>query len=125
MLIMYLAVRGVRNNFSDRNKLVETVKRVNNQNVSILPKFLLRGSGGYVTFETLVPCDDTVSPIWLSGDNMISVIRNNLPIIDDDFFELMWNIILGKDRNNSRKRCLLHLKTGSFDINDLKVTKDL
>ena len=46
VLIMWLAVRGIINTFSDRNKLVENVKGLNNQNVLIFSKFLLRGGGG-------------------------------------------------------------------------------
>lgn len=84
-----------------------------------LPKFLLRGGGGYVAFETLAPRGG--DPLtWQTGDDALKMIRENFPPLSDPFFNSVYGI-----RNSSRERCIKHLQSGSFDLEHLAVTQDL
>ena len=79
---------------------------------------LLCGGGGYVLFEVLSSTGESVD--WVKGDAMLDTICNHVPKINDSLF----TTIFGK-RNNSCKRCLLHLKSGSFDIEQVEATYSL
>lgn len=122
-LIFWLAVRQIVNSFEDRTALVDMVEHLRQRSppLQILPAFLLRGGGGYVTFEVLAPRDGDVPIIWRKGDEALETIRSwMVPAISDTYFTTLF-----KKRNNSRIRCLAHLKGGSYDIRDLKVTTGL
>lgn len=94
VLIIWLAVRGVSNNFQNRTELMSTVRQVNELNsLTVLPKFLLRCGGGYVIFKTLKIKEDTESPSWLSGDEMLEVIRNQLVHINKNYCTSCWNVV--------------------------------
>mmetsp|Transcript_49225 Transcript_49225/g.49992 ORF Transcript_49225/g.49992 Transcript_49225/m.49992 type:complete len:171 (+) Transcript_49225:237-749(+) len=80
---------------------------------------MLRWGGGvYSTFEVLAPKGRSVE--WSTKDNMLTEIRKNVPVIDDELF----TAIFGK-RNKTRKRIMLHLKSGSFNLKNLRVTYGL
>jgi hypothetical protein len=51
---------------------------------------------------------------YLEGDNALKIIRKSFPILDDNKFTDMF----GK-RNGTRKRCIMHVEGGSFDINQI------
>ena len=73
----------------------------------------------------LVPRSSNLSPIWFKCNEALCIICNQIPLIDKDLFCSFWNIVADNHHNNSRKRCLLHLKTGSFDISNSQITTDL
>ena len=79
---------------------------------------LRRGGGGYSTFEVLAPKGGSVE--WSTKDNMLTKIRKNVPVIDDE----LSTAIFGK-QNNTQKRIMFHLKSGSFDLKNLRVTYGL
>ena len=83
-------------------------------------KELMRGCSGYCSPEILVPSSSCESVKHLVGDDALEVIRESFPILDDEKFTEMF----GK-RNGTRKRCIMHVEGGSFDINQIKITKDL
>ena len=120
ILIFYLRVHGVAKIFTSRKDILDTIKRLINLSEPRrpLPMKLRRGGGGYVAFERLSPRSNSVD--WKIKDDALTEIRNNVPLIDDNTFTAMF----GK-RNNSRKRVLLHLQSGSFDVNNLKITYGL
>ena len=120
VLSFWLAVRGILTNFTNREQILSTVERVRNLSVERLPlpMMLRRGGGGYSTFVVLAPKGGSVE--WSTKDDMLSEIRKNIPVIDDELF----TAIFGK-RNNTRKRIMLHLKSGSFDVENLRVTHGL
>ena len=80
----------------------------------------MRGCSGYCSPEILVPSSSCESVTHLEGDGAFEVIRQSFPILEDEKFTEMF----GK-RNGTRKRCIMHVGGGSFDINQIKITKDL
>jgi|AntRauTorckE5430_2_1112549.scaffolds.fasta_scaffold03574_2 hypothetical protein len=85
-----------------------------------IAKELMRGCSGYCSPEILVPSTLCKSVAYLEGENVLKIIRKSFPILDDNKFTEMF----GK-RNGTRKRCIMHVEGGSFDINQIKITKDL
>ena len=75
-LLFWLAARGIDHHILDsRAQVVEKLMFVRGMEppVSILPKFLLKGGGGYVAFEVLTPVtDDEVD--WKLGDAFLAVV---------------------------------------------------
>lgn len=90
---------------------------------SLQPIFieLMRGSAGYVSPELLKARDGNERNVQkLAGDQALEVIRKSFPNLSEDDFTTLF----GK-RNGTRKRIMMHLTGGSFDIQKLRVTKDL
>jgi hypothetical protein len=122
-LVFWLAVRQIQNSFQNRDELVRTVNHLRTRSVElrVLPSFLLRGSAGYVTFEVLTARDPNGAVTWLRRQEALSRCREwYIPKIDDDYFYSIF-----KKRNSVRQRCLKHVKSGSFDLKDFKVTSGL
>jgi len=119
-LLFWLNVRGVRNNFEDRKAILARVQKLldHHQTPPPLPRMLLRGNGGYVAFEVISPIGAKVT--WLEGNDALKAVREKVPDLDDSVFTALF----GK-RNASRMRCLKHLKSGSFNIKELKVSFDM
>lgn len=123
-LSMWLAVRGIRKKeLKTRGEFIEVVKTIYNngqETVPPRPAMLLRGAAGYVEYEVLQPRGE--GPVAMAtGDNALKLIRDSrLPKIDDEYFSTVFGI-----QQSSRVRCLLHVKGGSFDLHQLKVTMNL
>ncbi|GFH55097.1 hypothetical protein CTEN210_11573 [Chaetoceros tenuissimus] len=82
---------------------------------------LMRGSAGYVSPELLKARDgDERNVQKLAGDQALEVVRKSFPNLSEDEFTRLF----GK-RNGTRKRIMMHLTGGSFDIQKLRVTQDL
>ena len=118
-LSMWLAVRGICKNLKSHYELVELVQKVNDQcgdSVPPQPAMLMRGAGGYVEYEILQPRGN-MSADLVSGDNAFKLIHNSkLPNILDSYFTDQSGI-----HQSSCKRCLLHVKGGSFNLEQVKV----
>ena len=85
-----------------------------------IPKEMMRGCSGYCSPELLIVKEQLATPKFSGTDEALNIINNLFPTIDDDYFTRMF----GK-RNGTRKRILMHIEGGSFDINEIKVTSDL
>ena len=123
-LRLWLSARGVPNtDIKDRKELEDMVRFIHYiAQTDALPKFVLRGGGGYVTNAVFVPQNGN-NVTWLHGEDAITAIRSDALAtfetteVIEQFFENQFN--------SKRKRCLSHLKSGSVDIQEIKVTTNL
>lgn len=111
----------MNNVYDDQNSILDKVEELVDLNSTPppLPRMLLRGDRGYTTFEVLSPSGmNTCS--WSNRDNAMKQIREWVPILNDTLFTTLF----GK-RNPRRQQCPRHLKSGSYNIKNLKVTRDI
>ena len=85
-----------------------------------IAKNLMRGEGGWVEEEILVPGSEHGEVDWKHGNEFVQIISRMMPQFDDNSF----TDFFGK-RNGTRKRVLKHVKGGSFNIKSMKATDDL
>ena len=85
-----------------------------------IPKMMMRGTGGYLAVEMLTVKPNIQTASYFKGDEALNVIKSSFPDLNEDTF----NKLFGK-RNNTRKRAMMHLEGGSFNIKQIKATQDL
>ena len=105
----------------DIRSLVNVVWTTLNEKLKPIPKVLMRGRSGYCSPACLVPRVGT-TVTYQSGDELLCVIRAAFgeEFLDDEKFTTLF----GK-RNGTRRRCLMHIQDGSFDVGHIKCTFDL
>ena len=94
-LIFWLVVRRISTNFTQREQILSLVERVRNLPVERQPlaMMLRRGGGGYSIFVVLALKGGSVE--WSTKDDMMTEIRKNVSLIDDELF----TAIFGKQNN--------------------------
>ena len=121
VLSNWLCARDVSCDDYDRNMLINEVEKGLKQDppLFILPQFILKGAGGYTSYECLEPATDEGNVSWMTGDAALAELRS-LPTISEEYFTKIFG-----PRNGSRRRAYLHVTGGSFDLKNLRVTRDL
>jgi len=105
---------------SEIKSLIQIVWELLGNTLPPVPKELMKGKSGYCSPELLSisPSCDTIQ--YVEEDEFLRTLRGTFPEIDDDEFTK----VFGK-RNGTRRRALMHVEGGSFDIKQIKITKDL
>jgi hypothetical protein len=120
-LKLWLSARGIATDSIDtREELEQMVCQVHNYNTDALPRFVMRGGGGYVTNSIFKPNQGS-NIAWKVSDEAIDAIRSDL----FDGYEAILDSFFIDQFNSKRKRILSHLKTGSIPVEEIKVTTDL
>ena len=102
-LKLWLSARGVpTSDIKDRAQLEDMVRQIDGFGIDALPKFVMRGGGGYVTNAIFEPRDgDNV--LWQPSDDAINAIRSEAC----ENFELRDTIeeFFSEQYNSKRLRC--------------------
>mmetsp|Transcript_37891 Transcript_37891/g.80932 ORF Transcript_37891/g.80932 Transcript_37891/m.80932 type:complete len:891 (-) Transcript_37891:11-2683(-) len=121
-LEFWLSCRGVCTVDMERPQMVTMVEKLRRNEVDALPYFVLRGGGAYVAVCTLEFMDEE-SVDWKTKDDALEEIRGEkCACLDSPEF---MSEVFASAHNAKRLRCLKHLKSGSFDIVNLKVSSSL
>ena len=119
----YLASRQVNYSLCKEDEVYEHTNKIwatVGKTLEPIRPQLMRGSGGYLAPELLESSITTGEVSWLRADDLVGVIRQLNLVIDEDCFTNFFGKSYG-----TRNRILLHLKAGSYDINQISVTQDL
>ena len=122
-LVKWLECRGVPiPSLDSREQIVDMVKLCLKYKIDSLPSYVMRSGGGCVTFSIMKFADEETA-VWYTGEDALRELRSDrCPPLDDpsileSFFE--------EQHNSKRERCLSHVKDGSYDLKDIKVTNNL
>ena len=122
VLELWLSCRGICISDLTRNDMEKMVALLLRHEVDALPKFVLRGGGAYVAVSTL-EFDNEESVDWKKKDEALAEIRSEKCVCVDD--EQFIAHAFSATHNAKRLRALKHLKGGSFDLIDIKVSSNL
>ena len=113
ILINWLTSRDISCEDMDRTTIINTVAKAYDRTppLFIIPKFLLRGAGGYAVYECIKPSSEDITVHWSTCDGALYELQEEIPKINEDYFTEIFGV-----RNGSRRRAFLHLTGGSFDI---------
>jgi len=121
-LACWLSCRGMNATNLDREDQLKMVNKLVHHEVDALPIGVLRGGGAYVC-NSVLEFDNESDMDWKTGEEALVEIRSDkCACIDDDAFV---NGEFRNDQNSKRRRILNHLKGGSFDLKDIKVSDNL
>lgn len=90
--------------------------------VDALPKYVMRCGGGCVT-ACVMSFDNKDEAVWLANNDALNEIRSNkcASVEDSTILEQIFEL----EHNSKRDRCFKHMKSGSYDFKDLKVSDNL
>ncbi|EJK68130.1 hypothetical protein THAOC_10719, partial [Thalassiosira oceanica] len=121
-LQLYLSCRGICIDNMTRGEVIASVGLMEQFNIQALPRFVLRGGGAYVAVAIFNFENDETAD-WKHGEEALSVIRSSiLDCVDAPGFV---NDTFQHAHNSKRQRILKHLKGGSFNLKDIKVSCNL
>jgi 5'-3' exonuclease len=107
-------------NAAEINSLVQIVWSQLGSILKPIAKELMKGASGYCSPEVLQIKANCEQIDYKEKEEFLTVLKDKFPAFDDQTFSELF----GK-RNGTRVRALKHVQGGSFDINQLKLTRDL
>ena len=122
-LDFWLACRAVTTSELSRDQMVSLIEKLRRNEVDALPMCVLRGGGKYIAVSILELPDLDTSPDWKEGQDALDEIRGiKCACIDKNGFI---DKFFSHSHNSKRTRCIKHLKGGSYDLKDVKVSSNL